>query len=184
MILKYIDYEIELIIDKSYIVGSSENSIKYDYEYEVGKGSTTIHGVLLKRDDEVVKSAILFGNEKPTTLHSNSAIVFDDMLILCVSNRVFCLYLPSLELRWVKEFDTVACLQLFKTSESYLIHGELSICRIEFTGDIIWRYTNEDIFTFKKGVNKLELTARGIEIKAWNDRNYLLGYDGNLISEN
>ena len=183
MVLKYIEYEIELINDESYIIDSSDNSTNYDFEYEANPDSTTRHGVVLKRNGEVVKSAILFGNEKQTVIHSKSAIVFDDMLILCVSNRIFCLYLPSLELRWVKEIDAVACLQLFKTSESYLVHGDLSICRIEFTGDIIWRYKNEDIFVFKKANNNVELTARGIEITAWNNKKYLLGYDGRLISE-
>ncbi len=181
MVLRYIDYDIELINEDSYFIGSSGNSNQYDFEYEGKPNSTTKCGVALKQNGKVIKSALLFGNEKQTVIHSKSAIVFDDMLILCVSNSVFCLYLPTLKLRWVKEIDAVACLQLFKTSESYLVHGDLSICRIEFTGDIIWRYTNEDIFVFKKAPNNVELTAKGIEITSWNSKEYLLGYDGQLI---
>lgn len=182
MILRYIDFEIELLNDESYKAGSADNKNNYDFEYTGDANSTVKHGILLKQDGKIVKSAILFGNEGQTGIHQRSAIVFDDMLIVCVSNKVFCLYLPSLELRWVKEIDEVACLGIYKTSESYLIHGEMSITRIEFTGDIIWCYSGEDIFVSIKDKNELTLTARGIEIKDWNNKKYLLGYDGVLIS--
>ncbi len=182
MVLRYTDYEIELFNDESYTIGSADNINNYDFEYSGGKGSTVKHGVLLKQDGNVIKSAILCGGKGQTSIHFNSAIVFDDMLIVCVSNKVFCLYLPSLKLRWEKEFDEVACFQIFKTSESYLIHGELSITRIDFDGKIIWSFSGKDIFVSKDGHNEVKLTSRGIEITDWNETKYLLGYNGVLIS--
>lgn len=181
MVLKYIDYEIDLVNDEQSATGTTNNLNKYDFSYGDDTNYTTKHGVLLKRYGEVVKSAILFGNKGQTTVHHRSAIVFDDMLIVCVSNSIFCLYLPTLELRWVREIDEVACLQIFKTSESYLIHGEMAITRIEFTGDVIWKFSGEDIFVSKNESSIIKLTARGIEITDWNGKEYLLGYDGTLI---
>ena len=182
MVLKYINYEIELINEASYVIGSTDNASRYDFEYNGDVTCTAKHGVLLKKDGKVVRSAILFGSAGQTGIHQRSAIVFDDMLIVCVSNKVFCLYLPSLELRWAREIDEVACLQIFKTSESYLIHGKMAITRIEFTGDLIWSFSDEAIFVSKDDKNTIELTAQGIEITDWRKKEHLLGYDGVLIS--
>ncbi len=181
MVLKYVDFEIELVNDEHYTIGSADNTTKYDFEYNGDLKSTTKHGVLLKKHGEIVKSVILFGDKGQTSIHQRSAVVFDDMLIVCVSNLVFCLYLPSLELRWVSEIDEVTCLQIFKTSESYLIHGEMAITRIAFTGDVIWSYSGEDIFVSPNESENIKLTAHGIEIADWGGKNYLLGYDGVLI---
>jgi len=182
MVLNYAGYKIELRNDESYEIGSTDNTTKYNFEYEGDSFSTTKHGVLLKQNGDLIKSAIIFGNEGQTSIHANSAIVFDDMLIICVSNKIFCLYLPTLKLRWVKEVDEITCFQIFKTSESYLVHGELNITRIDFNGDVIWSFSGEDIFVSAEGKNEVELTANGIEITDWNGKNYLLSYDGQLVS--
>jgi hypothetical protein len=182
MVLQYIDYEIEIFDNELYIADSTDRVNSYDFEYCYDKSSTIKHGVLLKQNGEVVKSAILFGDKGQTSIHSKSAIVFDDMLIVCVSNKVFCLYLPSLGLRWEKEFDEVACIQIFKTSESYLIYGISGFTRINFDGSVIWKFSNPETFISKDSSKEVQLTSKGIEITDAYGTEYLLGYNGILIS--
>ncbi len=182
MVLKYTDYEIELFNDELYTIDSPKNINNYNFEYFCEKSSTVKHGVFLRQNGDVVKSAILFGGKGKTSIHSKSAIVFDDMLIVCVSNKVFCLYLPSLELRWEKEFDKVACIQIFKISESYLIHGQSGFTRINFDGSVIWKFPKPETLISKDSSNEVHLTSRGIEIADANGTKYLLGYNGMLIS--
>lgn len=182
MIIKYTNYEIELLEDELSQVDLAKSSNKFNFEYGDKKNITVKLAVFLKKEGVIIRSAVLYGNKGITCIHEKSAIVFDDMLILCVSSNVFSLYLPSLELRWVKEFDKTACLQLFKTSESYLIHGESAITRITFTGKVIWSYSDKTIFRPKQRKNSLKLTARGIEIKDGSSGKHLLGYDGRLLA--
>lgn len=172
MVLDYQNYKIELC-DYKEIGGNKDTS-----EYGGDDSSSIKHTVVVRKKDEVLNSVILFGNEGPTSIHSKSAIVFDDMLIVCVSNKVFCLALPTLNLIWEKEIDEFACLAIYKTSESYLVHGEQSITRITFDGDIIWQFSGEDIFVSKDGADVLKFTATHIELVDWSGKLYRLGYDG------
>ncbi len=93
-------------------------------------------------------------------LHDNSFIVESNGLFICVDNDVMCLNIPELNLNWREKIDDATCFEIFKYSDDFIIHGELSIARISFTGKIKWSFYGPDIFSeeFKISDNRIYAT--------------------------
>ena len=118
-----------------------------------------------------------------TTLHKQSFIIEDNQLIVCCSNSIFCLELPSLSFLWRTTADSFTCFGLYKQNDIYIVHGELEISCLDKNGKILWQKGGNDIFTTMEGNdNDFYITNTYIFATDWNYNIYTFDFNGNVIS--
>lgn len=178
-------YRIEITGENDYIVGSADNKFHYDSVYQhpedVEYTPTTKYGIRVFRDD-IFATAIVTATGGATRVAQDSVIIDGRNLLLTCCNKVFCFQLPSLQLDWVVVADMATCFSMHKYEDSYIVHGECEISRLDKSGRIIWQVSARDIFvniednepTFKMLVNYIELMD-------WQRNRYKLSYDGVIV---
>lgn len=149
IIVAHDDYEITLINDKLYTSGSADNKRKYSKEY---KNQDVFHfvtklGIVVTKLSKEYQSAIILGSGGASGLHETSFILNSNSLLMCVDHDIVCLNLPFLDLEWRKQIDDATCFEILKFMNDFIIHGELSISRIDINGNIMWTFYGPDIFT-------------------------------------
>lgn len=176
-------YRIELDKDENYSVHSSDNLFKYDRVYfeQSQYDFPTQIGLKIYERDKLIRSAIIGSVGGGIGIHENSQIIEHDRIIICCSDSLFCLSIPKLNLIWKTKADQATCFELFKYKESYIVHGEMEISRIDMNGQIMWRKSGADIFTTPKGQNDFEITETYIGVTDWGNRTYNFDFEGRLI---
>ena len=131
------------------------------------------------KDDELLKSAIIGSSGAGIGVNDSSVIVDNDKILICCGASVFCLLISDLSLLWQTKADDVACFEIFKYRDTYIVHGELNISRLDKNGKIIWHQSGHDIFTSPDGEFSFQLTDDFIITKDWGGKIYKFDYDGN-----
>jgi hypothetical protein len=177
-------YQIHLYEDQTFTEGSIDNINHYNFVYfeKFLYRSTSIYGIKVFQDNALIKSAAVGAIGGATSIHETSAIIEDDRLILCCSDTIFCLSIPDLTLLWRTQADTATCFEIYKYQDSYIVHGELEISRLNRDGKILWQQGGADIFTTINGEQDFELTEHFIIAKDFENRVYKFDYDGNDLS--
>jgi hypothetical protein len=161
---------------------SSSNSLN-DYNNIYFDGCeykwTSIHGIKIFQDNKLFKSAAIAAAGGGTVIHKNSALIDNNRLLVCCSDSVFCLSIPDLGLLWRTQADPATCFEILKYKESYIIHGEMEISRIDINGKILWQQSGADIFVTPDGKGGLKFSEGFISVKDWGNRVYKYDYDGN-----
>ncbi|MCM0668473.1 hypothetical protein [Flavobacterium tyrosinilyticum] len=185
MNVSYKNFEIEVINDKNYVLNSSNNLHQYQKAYceENEFRSSSKHAVIIKEHGIEISSAIICETEGATGIHENSCIIEDDKIWILVSNKIYCLKIPSLEIIWLKEFDQFTNFCLYKLEEDLLIHGELEIFRITKNGEIIWSFGGRDIWVNPEGNEELTIEDNTILLVDFESNRYILDFDGKLLED-
>ena len=126
-------------------------------------------------------SAIVGNTMGATGLHENSFVVEDNRLMICCSNHIICLTLPDLNLMWSTAADDITCFEIFKYKDKYIVHGELEISCLNRQGQILWRYSGEDIFVTINNYDRLILSDNYIIARDFNNKTYKINYDGSTF---
>ncbi|MGL1889946.1 MAG: hypothetical protein OCD76_25765 [Reichenbachiella sp.] len=183
MILESENCKVELTRDETFKVGSADNSFNYEHIYfeESDFNFPTKIGVHTYKNEELVSSAIIGSIGGGTGIHENSQIIEDDRIIVCCSDSIFCLSIPKLDLIWKTQADQASCFEIFKFEDSYIVHGELDITRINSKGEVLWSKSGADIFTTEGGEDDFEITESYIRATDWGNRIYKFDFNGNSI---
>ncbi len=182
MIFELEKYRIELFKDETYTDNSVDNIVSYEKIYSMNYDYNSIKiGIKISENDEIINSAIISSNRGATNIHKNSQIIENDRIIVCCSDSVFCLSIPNLDLIWKTQVDSFTCFEIFKVRESYIIHGEMEISRLNLNGKIMWQKSGTDIFTAETGNNDFEITEEYIKAIDWENRIYKFDFNGTLI---
>lgn len=183
--LPYRDISVEIFNDETFTIESSDNRFPYDYIYCDSESSdykpSSKHGVILKKDNKIILSAILCGVGGATGIYDNSAVIDNDRLLVCVANKIFCLLLPELKLDWIINPHSVTCFQIFITKKGFIVHGESQISLIDLTGKIHWSFIGKDIFVTPESGKEIEMTNDYINVMDWNGKKYQIDYNGKQI---
>ena len=176
-------YEIELLKDDTHSSDSADNLFDYKNIYFTPSDFDlpTKIGVKISENEELVSSAIIGSVGGGTGIHDKSQIIENDRLIICCSDSVFCLSIPDLNLIWKTQADQITCFEIFKFQDSFIIHGEMEITRLDSNGNILWQNGGTDIFTTEKGVDDFEITDSFIRATDWENRIYKFNFDGKVI---
>ena len=118
-----------------------------------------------------------------THIHSTSTIISEDKILVCCSNSIFCINLPSLELNWIKEFDPFTCFQIYKITDGFICHGELIISRFNIKGDLIWEFGGEDVFVSIEDTEEFNIVGGVIQFRDFANTFYKLDYNGVLLAK-
>jgi outer membrane protein assembly factor BamB len=174
------DYEIDIDYCPTYKSGSADNTFQYDAEYleDSGNRPSSIFGIKLLHQGKCIKSAIISSEGGETGIHNTALVIKDDRLVLCCADKVFCLSIPDLSLLWKTKADDFTCFEIFSYQDSYIIHGEINISRINHDGTILWQYSGEDIFMNMDDAIECELRADYIMATDFSNKVYRIGYDG------
>jgi len=148
-------------------------------KYSSGDYITSKHGIIIKNDEKILYSAILFGSGGGTTVHKNSYIIEDNFIIICCGDALFSLTLFELKLNWKTKIDDSSVFAIYKMHNDFIIHGELEISRIDKNGNIIWQNSGSDIFVTLDGNNDLKIIEDNIYVESWDGRKYKFDYNGN-----
>jgi hypothetical protein len=181
------EYKIEIINEEDYIAGSADNRFKYDLIYQhpedEGYRPTSKHGIKVYKDG-LYKNAIVLCTGGCTGVNPNSAMIDDENLLICCCNKVFSLQLPDLGLNWITEADMATCFSIYQYDDSYIIHGEVNICRISRDGEIQWKQSARDIFvSIDNAGTTFKMHDDYIELMDWGGFRYKLFYDGSIVDD-
>ncbi|SHF85943.1 hypothetical protein SAMN05444377_1282 [Flavobacterium fontis] len=187
--LTFENYEIELSNDKDFKLNSADNSFKYDFTYhdeEALNYQCSQHAIRVFASGQLYKSAIVCAIAGGTTIHSQTAIVDNNDIFICCANKVFSLSLPDLKLNWITEVDMATCFGIYKADNGLFTHGEMTVKRLDHSGQIIWDIGLRDIIVnFEENREQEEFVLRDnyISLMDFNNNKYQLGFDGKFISE-
>ena len=173
-------YQIDITLDKTFTPGSIDNSRQYDFQYfnESEYVFPTILAVKVYKDEQLFKSAIIASHGGGTSPHKNAIVYEQDRLAICCSDTIFCLAIPTLTLLWQTKADQATCFEIFKYNDSYIVHGELEISRLDKDGNILWQQGGADIFTTINGGQGFQLTEHQIIATDFENRVYTFDYNG------
>jgi len=86
-----------------------------------------------------------------------------------------------LSLLWRTKADRATCFEIYKYQDSYIIHGELEIARLDKNGKILWQQSGSIIFTTLDGKDNFIITDNYILATDWENRKYKIDFNGQLI---
>jgi outer membrane protein assembly factor BamB len=187
MKLNYKNFEIEIVDDPTYILNSVDNLRKYKKIYTKTESQfhpTSRHAIIVNENDIEISSAIICETGGSTSIHENSFIIEDDKIWICACNKIYCLEIPSLELRWQKEIDSFTNFSIYKIEDTFLIHGELQIFRITKEGEILWDFGGRDIWVNIEGKPEITIEKNLIRLFDFESNEYVIDFDGKEIEFN
>lgn len=183
--LKYKQYIVDIHNEPNYNINSTNNTFQYDFTYgtkemELYQPSSK-HGIKICKNDICLVGALVYANGGASTIHKNSAIIDQDVLLICCGNFIFCISLPKLNTVWQTKVDDATCFGIYLLNNDYIIHGGLSITKINQDGEEQWSIGGADIFTATSGENDFEIKEDYIMVKDWNKNEYWIDFDGKII---
>ena len=197
MKLNYKKFEIEVYGDPNYTSNTydiyTDNKRQYEKEYsefEVEPSEdpdffrTSNYAIIIKESGKEISSAIICEIDRQTIINKNSFIIEDNKIWICICNKIYCLEIPSLELKWQKEIDAFTNFSIYKIEEDFIVHGELEIFRITKKGEIIWKYGGRDIWVNTEDKPEIKIENNTIRLFDFESNEYVLDFNGNLIKDN
>jgi hypothetical protein len=179
------EFQLDIYRDESFDKASADNLHKYDLIYceETPYAFSTMVGIRILKQTELLKSAIIGSIGGGTGIHKNSVLYEDARVLICCSDSIFCLSVPELVLLWRTQADPATCFEIYKYQDSYIVHGELEISRLDKDGKIIWQNSGADIFITITGEHSFELKDDYIVVKDFQNRVYEFDYNGKYLTE-
>lgn len=176
-------FRIEIYEDKTFKTGSADNVNEYNFIYfdKSEYQFPSVFGIKIFQGNEQLKSAAIGSVGGSTCIHKSSTIVENDRLLVCCSDTIFCLSIPDLNLLWRTQADQATCFEIYKYQDSYIVHGELEISRLDKDGKILWQRSGADIFTTQDGKDDFRITDNYILATDWENRKYKFDFNGNIL---
>ena len=141
MIFKADDISVRIIQE------SIDNVNIYSKEYNLDpeNQASSIYG--LNCNDS--SNCIILAGGGASGVSEQSAIVQDSKLWIGIGDQLVCLSLPNFEMLWHLQVDWATCFGLYLSPDGLglLIHGELTISKVTFSGEVLWSIGGKDIFT-------------------------------------
>lgn len=174
-IIKFNNLNIEVNLDELYKINSTDNINKYDNIYfsnSINKDYSEYapkYNITIKEKEDILKKVLLISSDGgPTEPHKKSILIDNNSLIIIIGDSIFSLSLPDLSINWVTEcINCITCFEVFNCIDGYIIHGELSIIKLNKLGKIEWEFSGRDIFTTIDGLDDFQVFDGYIIAKDW-----------------
>ena len=175
-------YEIVIVNDTTFTIDSSDDMSGYDLTYlpKFKSGYPPAFGIGVYHNEKLVLSAVV-GGEGGNPLKDNALVLEEERMVFCCGDEILCLSLPNLSLLWRTKADTVSCLEVFNFNDSYIVHGEHDISRLNIDGTIAWQQKGGDIFATPEEKGDFAINQHYIVLKDLIGREYKIDFNGGLI---
>ncbi len=144
-------FKVTLLDEPTYSAGSADNVRRYEREYclAMEHRASSKHGLICQSAGGALHSCILLAGGGATGVHSHSSIIVNDACFVAVGDMLCALSLPTLDLEWATKVDAATCFGVYYSDEHecLLSHGELEICRLTLSGEVVWSTGGKDIFS-------------------------------------
>ena len=181
---QYKNLVVAVMDEPTYKFGSSDNTFSYTKHYfgdEATEYPISKHGIKIYQDKQVINSCLVVGSGGATSVHKNSSLLDDNQLLICCCDTIFCLALPDLQLKWKTQADMATCFQIFGQQDSYIIHGELQITKLDRDGNKQWGFCGTDIFVSMDEEEAIKIESDGILLTDFAKTKYKIDFDGKLV---
>jgi hypothetical protein len=183
MEFQFQNYKLDIFVDDTYSFDSTDNKNHYDHIYpnenSIYQGASL--AFVLKENDRTIKSAVVKANSKIVTISKESLVVKENKLWILVANEIFLFELSTFSFIKNKELDMGANFAIYNLVTDFLVHGEMEIFRITKELDVIWQFSGADMWVNLNGKKEVQIFDNNILLTDFNDANYTLDFDGNLI---
>lgn len=180
----YKDLRIEVFNEPTYEFGSVDNNFNYTKIFFSDDGQeypTSKHGIKIYSDNQIITSCLLIGSGGTTGVYQNSSLIDNNELLICCCDTIFCIALPTLDLKWKIKADLATCFQIFKQDNDYIVHGETLIVKLDKEGNIKWEFGSNDIFVSLDNEEVFIIENDGISLTDFSKTKYKINFDGKLI---
>jgi len=176
-------YEIELNpIPQSNLQRSEFDCVIDDHHSPVFKGVQFELKII--ENGEVFKNILINGLGKFTPVQEHSFLLDQSHLLICCGNKLFGLNFPALTLDWVMQPDPIACHQIVKIPNGFIIHGELWVSKINILGELEWQLEFDDIIgDIIENPSCFLVHNDYIEIHDLSDNLYFINFEGRLLEK-
>lgn len=178
-------YTVDVFSDETFRRGSADNIHQYDFLYlndDDYQCNTTL-GIKVFEREKLVTSAVIGAAGGDTGVHKTAVVYENARIVVCCADSIFCLSIPELSLLWQTQADDATCFEIYKYKDSYIVHGELAISRLDKDGQILWQQSGADIFTTIDGEDSFALKEDHIIARDFEGRVYKFNYDGKSLSQ-
>ena len=184
MLLNNQTYEIEIAIDETYVLNSTDNK-HYDYVYNPNKlgdnDFINVFSIKIKSRVKDTRIALIGG------LYSNiekCAILNENTLIVLQNDMIFQIDITTGELLDSKNIETFGSnFAIYQIQTGYIIHGEIEILKLTFDFEIEWSFSARDIFATLDGKPAFQLCDNCIKLYDFENDSYEIDFNGKLIRE-
>lgn len=180
-IINFGKYTIKIYDEDNYLSSSADSSLVYRKVF-CAENSTTRYGVQIFSGDDQISSCLIGATGGATGMGPNTSTIHEDNYMICCSDSVFSLKIPELTLTWHAKADDATCFEIIQIKDGFIIHGELSISKLDFHGNVIWQNTGRDIFLTEKGEDDFTVTQDKIIAKDWDNNEYIFDFDGKALN--
>lgn len=183
---------IELCDDRNFTPFSTDNPVNYNHAYISEdiqeRGFQTVSKVgIISRDkltDETVNSAIICElGGGATTIHNTSYLVYQNNLLICISDKVYSLNLSTFTLNWKMKKDPATCFSIHTWEDDFITHGELELHKFDKYGNTKWYFSARDIFVNDDNKREFRIENNVAIVKDWSGYEYHLAPNGKIIKE-
>jgi hypothetical protein len=183
----YQEYKITIYKDDQYTVGSADNLREYKRIYSDDSLDlyrvTSKVAILINYGQDEVSSAILCETGVFTGLSESSFLIEENILYICIGDKLYYLNIPDLTLKWKGQVDYVTNFSIQKLEDDLLVHGELDIIRITKLGEIKWRFGGYDIWVNNDGLPEVVILPDRMKLIDYKSNCYYISFDGKTISD-
>lgn len=175
---------IEVFDDPTYQYASADDKFTYSNHYSSVTEHhlpTSKHGIKVYQDGIEWSSCIVLGVGGSTGIYDTSSVIAGRQLLVCCADNIFCLSLPDLNLKWNTQADHATCFQIYSFEEDYIVHGELTISRLDKNGNIKWQFSGSDIFVTLNGDEAFTLNTDYIALTDFNNVKYKIDFNGEIL---
>jgi len=185
MIIKSENYNIELIEIEHFSEKSTEiiDMFKKVHIKLSDYFLPSLIGIRIFENKNIINSALIGSINGGIGIHQSSQIVENNKIIICCSDTIFNLSIPELDINWKIQGDQSTCFGIYKYQNTFIVHGEMEISRIDNNGKVLWKKSGADIFTTISGKNNFELTNNYIKVSDWNNKEYKFDFNGKILNE-
>lgn len=164
-------HRVELVDEPGYRFGSADPTRRYPTEIDLSGGyrPSSVHGLIVDGQP----FAVVGSSDGATGVHDHSMVVIGMQVFVAVGAHVIRLTLGNTEPDWAVKVDEATSFGIHHVPEhdALIVHGELSVSRLERTGEILWSEAGADIFT-----GEFSLGADGVTAIDFNGRAYHFDY--------
>jgi len=175
----------QISIDKIYGPLKSEDLNSFDYVFDPKDHITDeFHSVFLIKIESTKKALTVGLIGSFFCINDQCAVLDGSILTVLMDDEIFVLDIESISLIRHTSIGDEPYFAIYPIENGFIIHGELTILRLNKDFDQVWQFSGSDIFvTQNNGEESFAIADDRIYLEDWNGYKFILDLDGKLLQE-